>query len=161
MPSDSTSCNRVVWGDGGLTTNRIKEVARTRNAWVNDCGHCRNIRLDTPRDEGLTEEIGDDITDDHQASGRLDEAEKAVLRPDAMLFHRTVDSATNAELRRYLTDAQIAELWFGVAKLGAVSKLLITLGMEPAQPMAATVAPTGRVGLLSKFRASRAGSGNG
>lgn len=144
---------QAVWGESGINGDRIKEIARMRNARINECGHCRNVRFDRPLEEGLTEDILDDVTDDYRDSSLLSDAEKAVLTlTDALIFTGHLKDQEKQDLRRHFSDAQIAELAFEIAKLGAVAKLLITLGMEPIPgTMGPTVTPTARNGLLAKF----------
>lgn len=124
---------RLVWG-GDLVSSRIKEVARMRSARIVDCGACQNVRLDRPREEGLGEEIVSDIGDDYMSSTRLTAQEKAaIMLTDAIVFDPSrMDDATKAAVREQFTEEQIVEFAFEIAKLGAVAKLIITMGMEPS-----------------------------
>jgi alkylhydroperoxidase family enzyme len=66
-----------------------------------------------------------------------------VLRlTDAILGDpRPPDAALQAELRAYFSEPQIVELVLGVGLFMALSKVMITLGVEPEQ-MPTTVLPT-------------------
>lgn len=122
---------------------RTKEVARMRNARVTECGFCRNVRFDKAVAEGLGEAVVDDITDGYEASERLTDAEKAVLKFTDALIHdpALLTGDARAALQRHLTPQQIAELGLGVTLFLALAKALITMGLEP-EAMDRTVLPT-------------------
>ena len=122
---------------------RIKEVARMRNARVTECGFCRNVRFDKAVAEGLGEAVVDDITDGYENSGKLSDAEKAVLKFTDALIHdpELLTGDARAALQRHLTPAQIGELGLGVTLFLALAKALITMGLEP-EAMDRTVLPT-------------------
>lgn len=130
------------WGSDVLAA-RIKEVARMRNARVTECGFCRNVRFDKAVAEGLGEEVVDDITDGYEASDKLTDTEKAVLKFTDALIHDPglLTGDARAALRRHLSPAQIAELGLGVTLFLALAKALITMGLEP-EAMDRTVLPT-------------------
>ncbi len=130
------------WGSDVLAA-RIKEVARMRNARVTECGFCRNVRFDKAVEQGLGEEVVDDITDGYETSARLSDTEKAVLKFTDALIHdpELLNGDATAALQRHLTPAQIAELGLGVTLFLALAKALITMGLEPEQ-MNRTVLPT-------------------
>lgn len=100
------------------------------------------------REQGLTEEHVDHIADGYETSP-LPAREIAALRfTDAIISDpRPVDPALQATLRQHFSDAQIVELGLGVGLFMALSKVMITLGLEPAS-MPTTVLPTpgGEVG---------------
>lgn len=134
---------RISWGSG-VVPARVKEVARMRNARVVNCAASQNVRIAGAVDEGLVEEIVADIGNDYESSELLTEQEKAALRlTDALLFDpSSLTEADVARLHEQFTEEQIVELALEVAKLGAVAKLIITFGMEPAVPPNALVVPT-------------------
>ena len=109
-----------------------------------DCAACQNVRITGAQEEGLVEEIVAHIRDDFETSPLLTEQEKAALvLTDAIVFDPSgLKQSDTARIRRHFTDEQISELAFEVAKLGAVAKMIITLGMEPAEPPTALVVPT-------------------
>lgn len=122
---------------------RLKEVARMRNARVTECGFCRNVRFDKAVAQGLVEEVVDDITDGYEASAKLTDAEKAVLKFTDALIHdpELLNCDAKAALQRHLSPAQIAELGLGVTLFLALAKALITMGLEP-DAMERTLLPT-------------------
>ncbi len=130
------------WSSDTLSA-RIKEVARMRNARVNECGFCRNVRFDKAVGQGLGEETVDDIDWGYENSDKLTDAEKAVLKfTDAFIYDPELltDDAERA-LKRHLAPEQIAELGLGLTLFLALAKALITMGLEP-ETMDRTVLPT-------------------
>ncbi len=94
------------------------------------------------RSEGLTEEQVEQIADGYEASD-LSERDKAVLAmTDAIIGDpRSLTDAAKTRLREQLTDAEIVEVALGVGLFMGLSKVLITLGLEPEQ-MDTLIAPT-------------------
>lgn len=90
----------------------------------------------------MTEEQVDQIRDGYEES-TLSRREKVALQFTDALLHdpSRVTPALQAALRVHFTEAQIVELALGVGLCHALSKLLITLGLEP-QSMPMTVLPT-------------------
>lgn len=129
--------------DSDVLSARLKEVARMRNARITECGFCRNVRFDKALDQGLGEDILDDITDGYETSDRLTDAEKAVLKfTDALIFDaELLNGDAKAVLQRHLSAQQIAELGMGITLFLALAKALITMGLEP-EVMDRTVLPT-------------------
>ena len=84
-----------------------------------------------------------DRIDDSYETSSLSAWEIAALRlTDAIISDpRPVDPALQATLRQHLTDAQIVELGLGVGLFMALSKVMITLGLEP-ENMPTAVLPT-------------------
>ncbi len=54
---------------------------------------------------------------------------------------RALDASTQAEIKKHLSEAEIAELALGVGCFLGMSKVLINLGMEP-ESMPVTMLPT-------------------
>ena len=52
-----------LWSHGVLD-HAVKEAARIRNARLVDCRWCRNVRFSVAREEGLTEDLVEQIDDD-------------------------------------------------------------------------------------------------
>lgn len=129
--------------DSDVLSARLKEVARMRNARVTECGFCRNVRFDKALEQGLGEEIVEDITDGYETSEKLTDAEKAVLTFTDALIHdpELLTGDAKAALQRHLSPEQIAELGLGITLFLALAKALITMGLEPEQ-MDRTVLPT-------------------
>lgn len=74
---------------------------------------------------------------------RLPEAEVTALQlTDAIIgLPRPLSQATRELLQRHYSEAEIVELALGIGLFMGMSKLLITLGLEP-EAMETTVAPT-------------------
>ncbi len=70
-------------------------------------------------------------------------AETAILElTDAIIGRpQSLSDATRQQLQAHYTDAQIVELVLGVGLFMGMSKVLITLGLEPEE-MPVTVLPT-------------------
>lgn len=94
------------------------------------------------REQGLTEDQVDHIADGYEASP-LPPREVAALRlTDAIISDpRPADAELQSTLRQHFSDAQIVELGLGVGLFMALSKVMITLGLEP-ENMPTTVLPT-------------------
>ncbi len=131
----------VLWSRG-VVDHPTKEMARLRNARVTDCGYCRNVRFAVARDEGLSEEIVDEIRDGYEESD-LDSRQKAVLRwTDAFLGQPgDVPEALRAEMLEHFTPEQLVELTAGLALFMGFSKIAVSLGQAPAD-MPTVVIPT-------------------
>lgn len=127
----------------GLVSERVKEIARMRNARTTGCGYCRNVRFDGARREGLTEKVISDITDDYESSSSFSSTEKSALRlTDAIITDPKAKNETlRAELLAHFSREQLVELTLGVVLFVVHSKALITMGLEP-ENMAVTLAPT-------------------
>lgn len=94
------------------------------------------------RQEGLDEQQVAAI-DDNYASSALKPAEIAALRlTDAIVGDpRSLSASGWADLRAHYSEAQIAELALGVGLFLSLSKVLITLGLEP-ESMSTTIVAT-------------------
>jgi AhpD family alkylhydroperoxidase len=121
----------TLWSHGQLE-QRIKEVARLRNARITNCAYCRSVRFEGARAEGLSEDRVDLIDDDYAIS-ELSAREKVVLR-FTDTFLREPGGLTD-ELRREVLDefsaSDVVELTTGIA---------VTLGPPPEMPV--MVVPT-------------------
>jgi alkylhydroperoxidase family enzyme len=94
------------------------------------------------REQGLTEEQTAAITDAYEDS-TLTARDVAALRlTDAIIGDpRGLTPEVQAELRTHFSEPEIVELALGVALFLSMSKVLITLGLEP-EAMPVTVLPT-------------------
>jgi alkylhydroperoxidase family enzyme len=90
------------------------------------------------------EEQVEHIADGYEASP-LPARDIAALRftDEIIRDPRPADATLQATLRAHFTDAQIVELGLSVGLFMALSKVMITLGLEPAH-MPTTVVPTPR-----------------
>jgi alkylhydroperoxidase family enzyme len=131
----------ILWSRG-VVDHPTKEMARLRNARVTDCGYCRNVRFDVAREQGLSEDVVDQIVDGYEQGG-LDAKQKAVLRwTDAFLQQPgEPPEALRAELLEHFTPEQLVELTAGVALFMGFSKIAVSLGQAPAD-MPMMVIPT-------------------
>ena len=104
------------------------------------------------REQGLTEEQVDHIADGYETSP-LPAREIAALRlTDAIISDpRPTDPSLQATLRQHFSDAQIVELGLGVGLFMALSKVMITLGLEPENmPTRVLPTPSGEAGTRSQ-----------
>lgn len=94
------------------------------------------------REQGLTEEQVSQIDEGYEDSS-LSRRDKAVLAlTDAIIGNpRSLSGEAKDQLREHLTDPEIVEVALGVGLFMGLSKVLITLGLEPEQ-MDTTVVPT-------------------
>jgi alkylhydroperoxidase family enzyme len=90
----------------------------------------------------LTEEVADQI-DDAFESSQLDGRQKAALRwTDAFLDHPgSIPSDVRADIERFLSPAELVELTMALGLFHGLSRVLISLGMEPEE-MDTTIVPT-------------------
>lgn len=95
------------------------------------------------REQGLTEEQASNIENGYDAAANLSEQDKATLAlTDAIIGDpRSLTAASRAAIRANLTDPQVVEVALGVGLFMALSKVLITLGLEP-EVMGTTIVPT-------------------
>jgi alkylhydroperoxidase family enzyme len=92
----------------------------------------------------LTEDIADQIDDGYEASA-LDGRQKAALRwTDAVLDNPGgVPADVRAGVEHYLTPPELLELTMAVALFHGLSRVLISLGMEPEEMETTVVATPG------------------
>ena len=131
----------TLWSRGVLD-QPTKEVARLRNARVTDCRICRSLRFAGAREQGLSEELVEQI-DDGYADSALSDRHKAVIRwADAFLTDpASIDPAIRAEIDRHLDPAQLVELTAGLALFMGFSKIAVVLGAMPDE-LPVMVVPT-------------------
>ncbi len=124
----------LLWSHGTLD-HTVKEVARLRNARVTGCAYCRNVRFAGARDEGLTEDRVELITDEFEQS-RLTDREKAVIRfVDTFLTDPGgLSDRQRDELLEHFTPGELVELTAGVALFMGFSKIAVALGPPPDMP---------------------------
>ena len=96
------------------------------------------------RQQGLTEDIADQIDDGYEAS-QLDDRQKAALRwTDAVLGDPgRVPADVRDVVKQYLTPAELLELTMALALFHGLSRVLISLGLEPEQMETTIVATPG------------------
>lgn len=122
----------VLWSEGELD-HPTKEMARLRNARVTGCGFCRNVRFSVAKEQGLSEDMVEQIRDGYEESC-LSERQKLVLRyTDAMLTvpPETPDAELQKAMRAEFSASEIVELTAGIALFMGFSKIAVTLGGVP------------------------------
>lgn len=83
---------------------------------------------------GLTEDLVDDITDDHQHSALSDRYKTALAWADNLLAGGSApDADLEARLRAHFSDAEIMELTYAMGSFIGFAKQLIMLGLEPEE----------------------------
>jgi AhpD family alkylhydroperoxidase len=131
----------VLWSHGVLD-HPTKELARLRNARVTGCGFCRNVRFSAAREQGLTEEMVEQIREGY-AESDLSPRQKLVLRyTDAMLSTPPeVSEALRVEMVDAFSAAEIVELTAAIGLFLGFSKIAVSLGGVPDE-MPVTILPT-------------------
>jgi len=132
----------TLWSHGTVD-QATKEVARLRNARTTGCNYCKAVRFAGAREEGLTEDRVDLITDDY-ATSDLDERHKVVLRyVDTMLHdpHGMTDEL-RAALAEHFDEGQLVELTLGIGLFHGFSKIAVALGPPPEMPTMVVPTPT-------------------
>lgn len=100
------------------------------------------MRFAVARQQGLTEELVDGITDDENARRSLSDRYRLTIDlTDAFLSASGLDASMRDRLAREFSEAELTELALGVALFHGFSKMLIVLGLEPAH-METTISPT-------------------
>jgi alkylhydroperoxidase family enzyme len=96
------------------------------------------------RQQGLTEDIADQIDDGYEVS-QLDDRQKAVLRwTDAVLDNPAgIPADVKDAVEQYLKPAELLELTMALALFHGLSRVLISLGLEPEQMETTIVATPG------------------
>jgi alkylhydroperoxidase family enzyme len=95
------------------------------------------------REQGLTEEQVANIADGYDDAGVLTERDKAVLAMTDVIIGdpRSMTAEDREALLSQLTPPEVVEVALGVGLFMGLSKVLITLGLEP-ETMDTTVVPT-------------------
>jgi AhpD family alkylhydroperoxidase len=115
----------------GLVPMSVKEVVRVRVARVVGCKICSNTRNLTARNQGVTEEMLDLVTDDYEEHD-LTDMQKAGLRyADAILFSNAPSDELKRAVQQYFTREQIVELTMFVSQCRVFAAVTIVLGIQP------------------------------
>ncbi len=99
------------------------------------------MRFASAREAGLDEYKVGKIVDGYEDTLSPKEILALKLTDQVIGLAQPLGDAMKAELKKYYSDAEIVELTIGVALFLSMSKVLITLGLEPEE-MATTVMPT-------------------
>jgi alkylhydroperoxidase family enzyme len=98
------------------------------------------VRFNSAREAGLSEDKANDIVDGYEH--RLSTRESAALKlTDALITHPRLSDEDRRLLAEQFSEEEIAELALGIGLFLGMSKVLITLGLEPDE-MATTIVPT-------------------
>ena len=95
------------------------------------------------REQGLSEEQVTNIDEGYDDADALSARDKATLAlTDAIIGDpRSLSAESKAAIRAQMTDAEVVEVALGVGLFMGLSKVLITLGLEP-EVMDTIVVPT-------------------
>ena len=86
------------------------------------------------REQGLTEDQVTEIEDGYEESDLSSRDKAAIALTDAIIGDpRQVTPEVQARLREHFSDPEIVEMALGVGLFMSLSKVLITLGMEPEE----------------------------
>jgi AhpD family alkylhydroperoxidase len=113
----------------GKLPHKLKEMCRIRISVAHKCGYCSTVRSNVARDEGLNEELVNDVL---REGLRLSAREKAALEY-ADLFKAgdaPIDSdAVYAALRKHFSEEEIIELGMLCAQTVGVGRLVRSLNI--------------------------------
>ena len=99
------------------------------------------MRFDSARAAGLDEDKAS-LVEDGYAEHVSSEAAAALSLTDALIgLPKPLPADLQAQLRNHFTDAELVELSLGVGLFLGMSKVLISLGLEPDE-MPVTILPT-------------------
>ena len=126
----------TLWTHGCLD-QPTKEVARLRNARVTGCGICRNLRFAGAREQGLGEDLVDQIRDGHENSTLPHRFKLALRFADVLLGPEPGDVGTGlaADLRSEFSPAELVELALTTAIAQGFSKAAVAWGPAPDIPL--------------------------
>jgi alkylhydroperoxidase family enzyme len=100
------------------------------------------VRFAVARQDGLTEELVDEIDDDYATSSLSPRHRAAIALADAFInAEGPPPDDVQAEILAELTPEEISEVAIGLALFHGFSKLMIAAGAEPDQ-MPTTILPT-------------------
>lgn len=101
------------WEDGILEP-KLKELVRLLAANINNCDHCKAVRTDWAKQDGVDEGILRQVQDFESNPGAYTERELAALRYTQSFCYNVgwVGDETFGATKAHLTDAEIVELTF-------------------------------------------------
>jgi AhpD family alkylhydroperoxidase len=115
----------------GVLPHELKEMCRIKISVAHQCGYCSTVRSNVAKQEGLTEETINDLSQ-YASSKRLSEREKAALRY-ADLFkqgeHAIDKDQVYSDLARHFSDEEIIELGLFCAEVDGVGKFVKSLNV--------------------------------
>jgi AhpD family alkylhydroperoxidase len=121
--------NKVLYD--GVLPHKLKEMCRIRISMAHQCGYCSTVRSNVARQEGLTEDMINDLFD-YQNSKHFTPREKAALRY-ADLFkqgeHAIDRDEVYTDLQKHFSDEEIIELGMLCAQTDGVGKFVKSLNV--------------------------------
>jgi len=131
-----------LWTYGALD-QPTKEAARLRNARVTGCPVCRNLRFAGAREQGLTEDHVEQITDGYEKSDLPDRWKGAVRWTDAVIsYPASVTDDERSAIAADFTAAEFAELTLTAAIAQGFSKSVVAWGGASDMPTVIVPTPT-------------------
>src|SRR5262245_45005352 len=121
--------NKVLYQ--GDLPHKLKEMCRIKISVAHQCGYCSTVRSNVAKQEGLTEETINDLSE-YASSKRLSDREKAALCY-ADLFkqgeHAIDKDQVYSDLARHFSDEEIIELGLFCAEVDGVGKFVKSLNV--------------------------------
>ena len=115
----------------GTLPYKLKEMCRIKISVAHQCGYCSTVRSTVAKEEGLTEDMIDDLFD-YAGSKHFSAREKAALHY-AGLFkqgeHAIDKDEVYAELAKHFSDKEIIELGLFCAEVDGVGKFVKSLNV--------------------------------
>jgi AhpD family alkylhydroperoxidase len=115
----------------GMLPHKLKEMCRIKISVAHQCGYCSTVRSTVAKEEGLTEDMIDDLFD-YAGSKHFSAREKAALHY-AGLFkqgeHAIDKDEVYAELAKHFSDEEIIELGLFCAEVDGVGKFVKSLNV--------------------------------
>ncbi len=121
--------NKVLYD--GVLPHKLKEMCRIKISVAHQCGYCSTVRSNVAKDEGLSEEMINDLFD-YRNSKYFTAREKAALHY-ADLFkqgeHAIDKDEVYTELQKHFSDEEIIELGMLCAQTDGVGKFVKSLNV--------------------------------
>jgi AhpD family alkylhydroperoxidase len=122
--------NKVLYT--GRLPHKLKEMCRIKISVAHQCGYCSTVRSNVAKEEGLNEEMINDLLGTYQTSKYFTPREKAALHY-ADLFkqgeHAIDKDEVYAELQKHFSDEEIIELGMLCAQTDGVGKFVKSLNV--------------------------------
>jgi AhpD family alkylhydroperoxidase len=115
----------------GTLPHKLKEMCRIKISVAHQCGYCSTVRSNVAKEEGLTENMIDDLFD-YMGSTRFTEREKAALRYAERFKqgeHSIDKDEVYADLAKHFSDEEVIELGLFCAEVDGVGKFVKSLNV--------------------------------
>jgi alkylhydroperoxidase family enzyme len=127
----------------GAVDQPTKEVGRLRNARVTGCNICKNLRFAGAKEQGLSEDLVDQIDDDYAQSSLSPRFQLVVRYTDAIIGDpHAIDEELRDALAAEFTPAELVELTTTIALAMGFSKAAVAWGPPPDIPLIEVPTPT-------------------